>query len=167
MKPLERLLFAQGGHCFFCDEPLTIGEASVEHLFASANGGPNTDQNCVACCKALNSLLGRMSLKEKFQVILKQGGKFKCPNGTSKVSAKPAPSLESATAPAKPDAFGTIVANLIQRGPSKPRTLKTLVGTVKTLLPKTAVESDVTAAVDHLRSTGKISIENGKVTYNL
>lgn len=32
-------------------------EASVEHLRASANGGGNNDENCVACCKAVNALL--------------------------------------------------------------------------------------------------------------
>ena len=54
-KPLDRLMFAQGGLCFFCDKALPQGEASVEHLVASANGGANGDDNCVACCKALNA----------------------------------------------------------------------------------------------------------------
>lgn len=30
-KPLDRLLFAQGGLCFFCKRPLSSAEASVEH----------------------------------------------------------------------------------------------------------------------------------------
>jgi len=38
------------------------------------------DENCVACCKAVNALLGSMSLKEKIQVVLNQQGQFKCPN---------------------------------------------------------------------------------------
>ena len=78
--PLDRLMFAQGGLCFFCREPLPQGEASVEHLVASANGGANGDDNCVACCKALNRLFGSMSLKEKIQLVLNQSGQFKCPN---------------------------------------------------------------------------------------
>ncbi|MGL6334488.1 HNH endonuclease [Aeromonas jandaei] len=61
-------MFVQGGLCFFCKQPLPKTEASVEHLLASANGGSNSDENCVACCKAVNRLLGSMSLKEKFQV---------------------------------------------------------------------------------------------------
>jgi hypothetical protein len=36
MKLLDRLTFLQGGLCFFCKEPLPAGEASVEHLVASA-----------------------------------------------------------------------------------------------------------------------------------
>jgi hypothetical protein len=92
--PMSRLLFAQGGDCFFCKAPLPKNEASVEHLFATANGGPDNDANCVACCKALNTLLGSMSLKEKLHVVLNQKGKFVCPNGNR---SKPTP-----TPPAKP-----------------------------------------------------------------
>ena len=47
-KRLDRLMFAQGGLCFFCKEPIPKAEASVEHLVASANGGSNNDEDCVA-----------------------------------------------------------------------------------------------------------------------
>ena len=52
-KPLDRLMFAQGNLCFFGKEPLARADASVEHLVASANGGTNADDNCVACCKTV------------------------------------------------------------------------------------------------------------------
>ena len=39
MKQLERLLFLQGSRCFFCGETIPIGEASIEHLVATSNGG--------------------------------------------------------------------------------------------------------------------------------
>ena len=71
-KPLDRLMFAQGGLCFFCSAPLPKSEASVEHLVASSRAGSNSDDNCVACCKAMNGLLGSMSLKEKIKVVLKK-----------------------------------------------------------------------------------------------
>ena len=73
-------MWAQGNRCFFCDRPLPRDDASVEHLWAKANGGANADENCVACCKAVNALLGSMSLKEKFKVVLNQRGQFNCPN---------------------------------------------------------------------------------------
>ncbi len=76
-------MFAQGNQCFFCGKTMSKQEASIEHLVASANGGKNNDENCVACCKALNSLLGKMTLKEKVRVFLNQNGKFKCPNKTN------------------------------------------------------------------------------------
>src|SRR5687767_1224674 len=81
MKPLDRLLYAQGKRCFFCREPLARADASIEHLVALANEGADSDANCVACCKALNRLLGSMPLKNKIEVVLNQEGKFKCPNG--------------------------------------------------------------------------------------
>lgn len=78
-RSLDRLLFAQGGDCFFCKQPLPREQASVEHLVALVHGGKDHDENCVVCCKALNQLLGRMSLKEKLDVVLRQKGPFVCP----------------------------------------------------------------------------------------
>lgn len=151
-------MFVQGGICFFCKQPLPKAEASVEHLLASANGGSNSDENCVACCKAVNALLGSMSLKEKFQVVLNQKGQFKCPNGTgaAKAVAKP-----------KDEKLALVIANLKQRGNSKPRTLKTLTSTVSSLFPKGISEADLAALVQQLQSTGKVTVDGSKVTYAL
>src|SRR5262245_13366786 len=135
-RPIDRLMFAQGGLCFFCRQPLPKSEASVEHLVASANGGGNHDDNCVACCKALNALLGSMSLKEKIQVILNQHGQFKCPNGISRTTTAPVlshPSSAGEKLPPPSDRFALIVANLKQRGSSRPRSTKTLSSTVASL----------------------------------
>jgi hypothetical protein len=79
MKQLDRLLFVQGGECFFCRTPLSKADASVEHLLATANGGTNAEDNCVVCCKTLNALLGSKSLKAKLEVFLRQKGPFRCP----------------------------------------------------------------------------------------
>lgn len=169
-KPLDRLMFVQGGLCFFCKQPLSKAEASVEHLFASANGGSNNDENRVACCKSVNALLGSMSLKEKFQVVLNQKGQFSCPNAGGVVKAVPKPSTQpKAPAGTKPktDTFNMVVANLTQRGNSRPRTLKTLTSTVASLLPKEAPESEVTGLIQRLQSTGKVSISENKVSYDL
>jgi len=165
-KPLDRLMFVQGGVCFFCKQPLPKAEASVEHLLASANGGGNSDENCVACCKAVNALLGSMSLKEKFQVVLNQKGQFKCPNGTGSVKAAAKPKT-SAIAKPKDDQLALVIANLKQRGNSKPRTLKTLTSTVSSLFPKGISEAELAVLVQQLQSTGKVTVEGSKVTYAL
>jgi len=164
-KPLDRLMFVQGGMCFFCKQPLPKTEASVEHLLASANGGSNSDENCVACCKAVNRLLGSMSLKEKFQVVLNQKGQFKCPNGVGSNVATPA----KAPVATKPDSdkFAAVVANLKQRGNSKPRTLKTLKSTIVSLYPSGLPETELSAIVQQLQSSGKITVAVNKVTYAL
>jgi HNH endonuclease len=169
-KPLDRLMFVQGGLCFFCKQPLPKAEASVEHLLASANGGSNNDENCVACCKAVNAMLGSMSLKEKFQVVLNQKGQFKCPNGAG--SAKEAIQPKAipkapVTAKSKDDKLTLVVANLKQRGNSRPRTLKTLTSTVASLFPKGLFAAELTTLVQQLQTTGKVTVSEGKVTYAL
>jgi hypothetical protein len=165
-KPLDRLMFVQGGLCFFCKQPLPKTEASVEHLFASANGGSNSDENCVACCKAVNRLLGSMSLKEKFQVVLNQKGQFKCPNGVGSIKVV---TQTKATVIAQPknDKLILVVANLKQRGNSKPRTLKTLKSTVVALFPKGLPESELSTIIQQLQATKKVTITENKVTYAL
>ncbi len=97
-KPLDRLMFAQGGLCYFCNIPLPKAQASVEHLVPLARAGSNTDDNCVACCKAINGLLGSMSLKEKIKVVLNQKGNFICPNRQDEIPECPA-SAASVSAP--------------------------------------------------------------------
>ncbi len=93
MTPLQRMMFMQGNLCFFCNRTLPAGEASVEHLVPSSLGGSDHPDNLVACCKSLNALFGNITLKEKLRVILRQNGKFACPN-------QPKPALGNP--PAKP-----------------------------------------------------------------
>lgn len=61
--------------------PLPKSEASIEHLVPSSRSGNNNDDNCVACCKVINNLLGNMPLKEKIRVVLNQNSKFVSSNG--------------------------------------------------------------------------------------
>ncbi|MCE9550876.1 MAG: HNH endonuclease [Betaproteobacteria bacterium] len=177
-KPLDRLMFVQGGQCFFCKQPLPKAEASVEHLFASSNGGSNNDENCVACCKSVNALFGSMSLKEKFQVVLNQKGQFKCPNGTGSVkisipskvpptNTPQAPPKTPAIAKTKDDKLAFVVANLKQRGNSKPRTLKTLTSTVGSLYPQGVSKAELASLLQQLQLTGKVIVKENKVTYVL
>jgi hypothetical protein len=171
-KPLERLMFVQGGFCFFCEEPLAKAHASVEHLLASANGGSNDDENCVACCKSVNALFGSMSLKEKFQVVLNQKGKFKCPNGSSVaiVVPKAAKSVASKTSLAqkgKEDKFDLVLVDLIRRGKARPVTVKTLRSTIVALFKKAITEEELSDILARLQAMGKIAIKENKVTHNL
>jgi hypothetical protein len=165
-KQIDRLTFAQGGLCFFCKQPLPKAEASVEHLVASSNGGSSNDENCVVCCKAVNALLGSMSLKEKIQVVLNQNGQFKCPNGvgSGKATAK---AKAAAPSPTNDENFSLVVANLKQRGHSRPRKLKTLTSTIASLFPKTLSETELKALIKQLQATGKVTITDNNVTYAL
>jgi hypothetical protein len=98
------------------------------------------------CCKTVNALLGSMSLKEKIRVVLNQKGRFKCPNGTGQ-------------------AIDTVMKNLSQRGDAKPKTVKTLAGTIRTLCGKDASEESVAAIIEALTARGFILVNGTKVDY--
>ena len=175
---LERLLFAQGGQCFFCRKSLPKAEASVEHIVASANGGTSDDGNCVACCKALNHLLGSKSIKEKLQIVLNQRGNFQCPGN---VSAQPTstPSANNNNAAPKPAptvcngasaSIDLVLADLKKRGVSRPRKVTTLASTIKSLLKqhqKANTDAEVAGVIAELQKRGKATITDTKVTYKL
>jgi len=157
-------MFAQGDLCFFCKKPLSKNEASVEHLVATSNGGSNSDENCVVCCKALNMLLGSMSLKEKVQVVLNQHGKFKCPNNGGTVTQR--------TPAAKTSGPGTeelsrVINDLYKRGAARPRTLKTLSTTIDALFQKKLPKHAVTSLIEQLKSQGSVTVTGTKVSYEL
>ncbi|MDP1673753.1 MAG: HNH endonuclease [Burkholderiales bacterium] len=166
-KPLERLIFAQGGLCFFCDEPLPIGEASVEHLVASAKGGDSNLENCVACCKTVNTLLGSMSLKQKFQVVLNQRGEFKCPARKAKVPA-PKTSVKLPTvAQAKSERLKLVVDKLRERGDLRPKKLTSLRNFIATQFGNKLTDKELDALLNGLQSAGTIAIDGTKLTYDL
>jgi hypothetical protein len=151
-------MFVQGGLCFFCKQPLSKAEASVEHLFASANGGSNNDENCVACCKSVNALLGSMSLKEKFQVVLNQNGQFKCPNDkrrAKQLSTTPQETLER------------VVADLKKRGKARPGSVTKLTSTINNLFQKTLNTKQLDAIIERLKADGLVVVDGTKVTYGL
>lgn len=175
---LDRLLFAQGGQCFFCRKPLPKAEASVEHLLASANGGTNDDGNCVACCKALNHLLGSKSIKEKMQIVLNQRGNFQCPGNTC---AQPATLPSSTPAVIVPKAapgptngnassIDFVLADLKKRGASRPRKVTTLTSTIKALLKqhhKPNADAEVANLIAELQKRSKVIVTDTKVSYKL
>ena len=167
-KSLDRLIFTQGGLCFFCKETLPKGEESVEHLVAKANGGSNNDENCVVCCKAVNHLFGSMSLKEKVQVILNQRGQFKCP--ADKVKAEITPKVaakQHSSAQNQDEKLTLVLANLQQRGKAKPRTMKTLRSTISALFGKKLTEQELDSLIHGLLSAGTVIVDGKKLSYSL
>lgn len=174
---LDRLLFAQGGDCFFCHEALPRGEASVEHLVASTLGGGDNDENCVACCKTLNRLFGRMSLKEKMQLLLKQRGDFQCPGGLVQKAATPTKAPVTAAPPKKkaaedystPEGQVRLAAeDLRKRGNSRPGNEEKLLNTIRSALFHKGQSEDRAAEVlEAFKRSGWVMVTEGKVTYNL
>ena len=170
-KPLDRLMFAQGGLCYFCNMPLPKAEASVEHLVPSSRSGSNSDDNCVACCKAVNGLFGSMSLKEKIRVVLNQNGKFVCPAGIPAVNP-PATAAPVATEPKPPkiDNYTVVLEDLKKRGASRPRKVETLKNTIRSTVKNaksTITEAQLDTLIKHLQINAKLTIDDTKVSYSL
>ncbi len=165
MKQLERLLLFQGNRCFFCDQPIPTGEASVEHLVATAVGGANDDENCVACCRSLNSAFGSKPYKEKLRAILSHRGHFACPRSLgseAEVPSQPSPQVESASS-----RLAIVVADLQKRGPSRPRKVETLRNTIAAVFQKQIGEDDISALFANLLARGYVVVTDTTVTYNL
>ena len=162
-KPLDRLLFTQGGECFFCHQPLPREEASIEHLVAVTHGGKDNDENIVACCQALNTLFGRMSLKEKLTVILKQQGPFHCPARQAAASASAAPGTAPTTAvPAT--ALQVVLKGLRKRGNARPRTLDALTALVVSLLEQNGFSAkDTKDVMGRLVSQHYIDVQDRRI----
>lgn len=138
MKQLERLLFLQGNRCFFCEKAIPQGEASVEHLVATANGGAKEDDNCVACCKAVNAALGSLSVKAKLRAVLNQRGPFVCPHRGDDV-----PQCVPADVDRDPfaDRLAAVVTDLQKRGSARPRRVATLKNTISAVFQKQLQEA--------------------------
>lgn len=174
-KSIDRLLFVQGGQCFFCNRVLDKADASVEHLLAASRGGANADDNCVACCKSINALFGSMSLKEKFQVLLNQRGRFECPNDPSAAAApiiqappvkKIAPAKKAAVKAAqKAKPLDAVVAYLKNLKKAKPAKMATLESTIRAQL--NLDEKTASALIKQLTDSGKVKITGTKIEYQL
>jgi len=79
LKKLERMLFLQGGKCFFCGELLEPDDASIEHLLPLSQDGKRVESNEVVCHKTVNEAFGSLDLKRKMEFILRSAGRFQCP----------------------------------------------------------------------------------------
>lgn len=182
MKQLERLLFLQGNRCFFCLGSIPVSERSVEHLVATSNGGSNDDENCVACCKAINAALGKLSIKAKFEVILKHRGTFECPRQTATKPETLAPVLPvPAVSPSPPLSapplqvppvsndvlLAEVVAGLQKQGSSRPKRVKALKHAIKSFCKSKPSKAAIESVVAEMQAKAYISVQNTSVVYSL
>jgi hypothetical protein len=77
------------------------------------------------------------------------------------------PLLRISTAKSVPDKVQTVIDNLAKRKSAKPRTLKTLGGTIKALFGSEISDDEVQGLIDLLGQRGVLTVSNGKVTYAL
>lgn len=77
------------------------------------------------------------------------------------------PLLKAANSKSMPEKISVVVANLMQRGASKPRTVKTLSSTISSLFQKQLPGEELTLLLAELQARGYISVSENKVSYAL
>lgn len=77
------------------------------------------------------------------------------------------PVLRMASDSSTDDKISTIVSNLVSRGQSRPRKVKTLQNTINTLFTTKLDNQELQKIVNILQQKGYIQIKDGNVTYNL
>ena len=77
------------------------------------------------------------------------------------------PLLKAANSKALPDKVAVVIANLKQRGASKPRTLKTLSSTISSLFQKQLQEEELSELITELQKQGLVLVNENKVSYAL
>mgnify|MGYP000628425579 CR=1 FL=1 len=75
------------------------------------------------------------------------------------------PLLKAANSKTLAEKIDLVVANIQQRGSSKPRTLKTLTSTINSLFRKQLSDEELVALVKGLQNTGFVTVTDTKVTY--
>ena len=76
---LKKVLFIQGGKCFYCKKTLNIEDATLDHIVAQSLGGGNSIDNIGACCKEINQLFANATVKTKIETVLAWNGNVPCP----------------------------------------------------------------------------------------
>lgn len=77
------------------------------------------------------------------------------------------PLVKATTAKAPEDRIAVIVSDLQRRGASRPRTAKTLAGTINAIFQKQLPEQEVASLLTELQKCGAIAINGTKVSYSL
>ncbi|MDY0391068.1 PIN domain-containing protein [Desulfobulbus oligotrophicus] len=77
------------------------------------------------------------------------------------------PIVKAANSRIPSEKIAVVVANLKQRGASKPRTVKTLSSTISSLFQKALVEEELAALLKLMEKQGLVIINDTKVTYSL
>jgi hypothetical protein len=75
------------------------------------------------------------------------------------------PCIKASSSKTALDRVSVVVANLAQRGSSRPRTLKTLSSTINALFQKSLSEAEVQSIIDELIKKGSLVVNQSKVSY--
>lgn len=66
---IRSLLKLQEGRCFYCQQPISEADSSLDHLVPRSSRGPLSKDNLVVCCRPFNQFLGNVSPGVKFKML--------------------------------------------------------------------------------------------------
>jgi hypothetical protein len=101
---------------------------------------------------------------------LPPAGKAKPAKAATRTTAKTSPAAKSLAKPDDPvpERVQTVIDNLAKRGAARPRTLKTLSSSIKSLLKAPVTDEELNKILATLKKSGKVAVSNdGKVSYSL
>lgn len=64
----DALVLRDGDECFYCGHPVSLDQATTEHMVARSHGGPNHISNFVLAHKPCNQAAGNLSVAEKVRL---------------------------------------------------------------------------------------------------
>lgn len=148
-----------------------LGPVKAEYIEVSGTGSNALDFH-------IAYYIGRISAEDKesfFHIISKDRGfdplitHLKENNIFCQRSAsiEDIPLLRTLSAASTPDQADAVVANLVGRGASRPRTLKTLRNTISTLFGKKLDEDEVDLLLNELKRREVLSVDGNKINYRL
>lgn len=68
----QTLVERDGDGCMYCAKPLTIDDATIEHIVAATHGGPNHLANLALACQPCNVEASHLSAREKFELAMRK-----------------------------------------------------------------------------------------------
>lgn len=77
------------------------------------------------------------------------------------------PIVKAANSKTLPEKLAVVLANLKQRGPAKPRTVKTLASTIGSLFQKALADDEIAGLLKALQDKGHITVNENRVSYSL
>lgn len=70
-RDYEALVARDGCGCMYCDVPLSLDEATIEHVVPITSGGTNHLANKALACDPHNKAAGHMSAREKLEFAIR------------------------------------------------------------------------------------------------
>ncbi len=127
--------------------------SNAEYIKISGNGSNALDFHIISKDTGFDPLIQHLKAKKIF--------------ADRSCDVSEIPLIKASSAKTTTDKITVTVENLIKKGESKPRTVKTLLNTISTLFLKQLSDEELSTIFMELQSNGYITVVDTKVSYSL